>query len=59
MIEVKLTKEKETKNTIRYAEAGADPVVRTIYLPKPTAEKLGDRIRVTIEPDYPTKESHQ
>jgi hypothetical protein len=45
--------EKETKNTVRYAEEAEDrrPVVGTVYidkyeLPKPFPEK----IRVTIEP---------
>ncbi len=45
--------EKETKNTVRYAEEAEDrrPVVGTVYvdkyeLPKPYPEK----IRVTIEP---------
>ena len=46
--------EKETKNTVRYAEEAEDrrPVVGTVYidkyeLPKPFPEK----IRVTIEPE--------
>jgi hypothetical protein len=54
MAELTFTRERETKNTIRYAEdvAGEErPIVGNLYVLKSTVAELGDpeRIRVTIE----------
>jgi len=48
-----LTREKETKNTIRYREKseGQPPVVQTIYIQKWFAgSPAPEKIRITIEP---------
>ena len=45
--------EKETKNTVRYAEEAEDrrPVVGTVYIDKYELPKpFSDEIKVTIEP---------
>ena len=50
---IMLSKEKETKNTIRYKEEteGQPPVVQTIYIQKWfTGSPAPEKIRVTIEP---------
>jgi len=55
-IELMFEIEKETKNTIRFAELedqdGQPPVVRTLYLQKFATKKLGEptKIKVVIEP---------
>lgn len=45
--------DKQTKNTIRYAEIETDnpPIVKTIYIQKWAVSKLGNpkRIKVTVE----------
>lgn len=51
---VKLNLEKDTKNTVRFAEEHAEtehPVLRTLYISKPEHAKLGSpsSITVTIE----------
>ena len=50
-MELTFKKDKETKNTVRYAEQGDEPVVGTLYLQKSAVEKLGnpDTLKVTIE----------
>jgi len=48
---VTLTKEKETPGTWRYAEVtenGADPVLRTVYLPKALVEELGKPTTISV-----------
>jgi len=50
---ITLSKEKETKNTIRYTEEteGQPPILRTIYVQKWFAgSPAPERIKVTIEP---------
>lgn len=53
-IKLLFEKEKETKNTIRYAEVSDDGVTKvgTIYIQKfaVSQEKLGNRIEVEIKP---------
>lgn len=53
MLTAVLTKEKETKNTVRFQEVEGDqpPVVGTVYVQKYAVKKLGDpeRIKITIE----------
>ena len=49
---ITLSKEKETKNTIRYTEEteGQPPILRTIYIQKWFAgSPAPERIKVTIE----------
>jgi hypothetical protein len=43
--------ERETKNTVRYAEQADDPVVGTLYVKKSAAAKLGnpDKLAVTLK----------
>jgi hypothetical protein len=52
-VEIELEKERETKNTIRYAEIEGDkpPIIGTLYLQKFAVKRLEDpgKIRVTIE----------
>jgi len=52
---IHFTKDKETKNTIRFSEnaPSEDQKVRTIYLTKSLVEQFGnpERIKVTITPD--------
>jgi hypothetical protein len=50
-VTVQFDKERETKNTVRYAEAGEEGRLGTIYVPKSTLAEIGepDTIRVTIE----------
>ena len=53
-IQVQFTKERETPNTVRYAEVvpdGDPAVIRTMYLQKFAAKQLGnpDSITVTID----------
>jgi hypothetical protein len=51
-IKLQFTKEKETSNTIRYAEVeneeGSPPQIKTIYLQKFAAKKLGDPEKITV-----------
>ena len=53
---VEFARERETKNTVRYAEVVAEgevaPLIGVIYLQKPTAKELGnpDNIVVTFAP---------
>jgi hypothetical protein len=53
-VEVTLNAERETKNTVRFAEQGdpEDHAVGTIYVPKATLDRIGNptSIRVSIEP---------
>lgn len=54
MKDLYFVKDKETKNTIRYAEEEREdgpPCIRTIYLQKFFVRQLGDptRIKVTVE----------
>ena len=56
MITIQFSRERETKNTVRYTEeipandADATPVVGTLYVSKRALQKLGnpDRLTVTI-----------
>jgi hypothetical protein len=50
-ITIQLEKERETKNTVRYAEASEEPKLGTLYVPKATLAEIGDpkSIRVTVE----------
>ena len=43
--------EKETKNTIRYAEVaeGEPPIIGTIYVQKWALEGIPNRVKVTLE----------
>jgi hypothetical protein len=43
--------ERETKNTVRYAEQGDNPVVGTLYVKKSAAAKLGnpEKMAVTLK----------
>ena len=45
------SKERETKNTVRFAEDGNSPIMGTLYLQNSASEQLGgaDKIKVTIE----------
>jgi hypothetical protein len=49
-MELSFKKEKETKNTVRYMEEGADPCIGFVYIKK---TKLGtpypNELKVTIE----------
>jgi len=50
---ITLSREKETKNTIRYREEteGQPPIVQTIYIQKWfTGSPAPEKIKVTIEP---------
>jgi hypothetical protein len=51
-IKLQFIKEKETSNTIRYAEvedaAGNPPQVKTIYLQKFAAKSLGNPEKITV-----------
>lgn len=56
MVEAIFEKEKETKNTVRFAEKTAEgdaPKVGTLYVPRYTLASIGykdgDVIRITIE----------
>jgi len=44
--------EKETKNTVRYAEEaeGRRPVIGTVYIEYELSQPYPERIRVSIEP---------
>lgn len=50
-IQVELVKDRETKNTVRYAEEGEDTILGIVYIPKTTLAEIGtpDRISITIE----------
>lgn len=52
-LELIFEKERDTKNTVRYAEIGDVPNIGTIYIQKHAVAKTGlkDRIKVTVEPD--------
>ena len=41
MLTIKLVVDKETKNTIRFAEVGEEPKVGVIYIPKSTLSEFG------------------
>lgn len=44
-----MVRDKDTKNTVRYAEAGSDtPAIGTIYLPKRSIEALGNPESITV-----------
>jgi len=49
-----LMAEKETKNTVRFAEVESDsaPLLNTIYVPKWVVNSMGNptKIQVTVEP---------
>ena len=47
---VTLEREKETKNTIKFAEPDDGRTVRTVYVDKEVAEELGleDTLKVTL-----------
>jgi hypothetical protein len=49
--------EKETKNTVRYAEVaeGQPPVIGTIYVQKWALKEIPKTIKVTIEAEDPKK----
>lgn len=50
-LELIFEKERDTKNTVRYAEVGAVPNIGIIYIQKHAIAKAGlkDRIKVTVE----------
>ncbi len=51
MIELKFVKEKDTKNTIRFAEQERDdgpPVVGTLYIQKYALKQLGNPETLTV-----------
>jgi hypothetical protein len=50
-LELTFTQDKETKGTFRYAEDGDEPIIGSVYIRKPAAEKLGNptAIKVTVE----------
>lgn len=51
-MEILFEKERDTKNTVRYAEVvpeTSDAIVGTLYVRKSVAAGLGDKIKVTIE----------
>ena len=50
-MQITMRKDKETKNSVRYAEEGSDNHAKNIYLLKTEAKELGDpaAIVVTIE----------
>lgn len=52
-LKIEFTVDKETKNTVRYAEVvtGVTALVGVIYVQKPTANQLGnpEKIVVTLE----------
>lgn len=47
---IKLEKEKETKNTVKFQEPNDGRTIRTIYIDKGTVDKLGieDEVSVTL-----------
>ena len=49
-VELSFTKERETKNTVRFSEDSENPVVGTLYIQKSAANDLGnpDNLTVTI-----------
>lgn len=51
-MEIVFKKERETKNTIRYAEEGDIPQIGTLYIQKFAAAQAGlkDKIKVIIKP---------
>lgn len=53
-IEVTFSKEKETKNTIRFqedVEGDASPIVGTLYVKKSKLDEMGatDKVKATLE----------
>lgn len=51
-MELTFTIERETKNTVRYAEDGKDPAVGTLYVSKTALATIGtpDHLVVTVAP---------
>lgn len=45
---VSFVKERETKNTVRYAEQGDETVIGTLYVKKAVAENLPDEFTITL-----------
>ena len=45
------SKERETKNTVRFAEDGDTPIMGTLYLQNSASEQLGgaEKLKVTVE----------
>ena len=48
MITVELTKDKETKNTVRFQAANENPAVKTLYIEKSDPLSKADHITVTV-----------
>lgn len=51
-LELQFTKERETKNTVRFSEDGKQQAIGTLYVQKSALAKIGDpeALSVTIEP---------
>lgn len=50
-LEAKFTKERETKNKVRFEEEGDAPIIDKLYVGKSHLEKIGnpDSLKVVIE----------
>jgi len=48
-VTLKFTKDRETKNTVRYSEEGTTPVVGTIYLQKTSDLSKESALEITIK----------
>lgn len=47
-VTVTLVVDKETKNTVRYAEGGDAPRIGMLYIPKHTITEMGSPERITL-----------